>query len=175
MAVRIGTVADAASVHQIWTLAKTEPVNGLDAWYPGGVPNWTQAQVELWLQPPFTTRISRVSNEDRVFITTIPRPLPYPHPQAGEPGEQLELWIARPSLTDARFKASTKELLIAWWADLQARAVGWGWGWNVGNYPAKTETLFQRMRTVGMTVTNIDGRRLVAMPPSDAVPKLATV
>ena len=172
MATRLLTLADEAKYAALYELARVDLTSGLATFWPEGAPPLNPGTVAEWITR-FRSWGSFSGTTLRGAVTARSAPID------GEAGNELYIWITLPSLTTTAFKTVSKELLTAWWTAIQAEGVPWGWGMNVMTYPTKTETLFARMITVGMSVETrtINARqwRIVKMQPTDALTKLVLV
>lgn len=160
------TVADAAACKAMHDAA----IPDIQAFWPGTVDSFDlatwQALVGMggWKSSTGSTM--------RSFIITPRRQEPLTSMDA----EEMFIWIAPTSLSNAAFAAATRELMNVWFNDLVARGIPRWWSRNVMAYPTRTENWFQGCITRGgMPVTVVDGWRIVVMDPALAIMRLALV
>ncbi len=143
------------------------------AFWPGPVRALTATEMTA-LITQFGGWVSLSGTTRRAFIITRQHGI-----DGVENASEMWMWISNPALTAANFKAASKELIQAWWTDLQTRAVAIGWGLHVQQYPPTTEAVIQdwitRLGIVFETRPDADGYpwRLVKMSPQLALTKVA--
>lgn len=170
MSVRPLLVADRAAMRTFWNNNRA----GIAAAWPGGASLLSAADVVALFTQPGALNLGSFNGATMRGICASKsaigqRLLP------GETAEEIWLWLVSSGLSDVDHRVVIEEMLNGWWANLNSRGVTWGIGRNPPVYPARMETLFQKMIQAGMPVTVENGYRIVRMRPADAVAALGVL
>lgn len=167
MTTRSLVVADRAIVRTLFNNNRA----GIAAAWPGGAQTFTLAEMAPVFELPGAVNIGSFNGSTLRGIIAS-RPVNDSRLLPGQTAEAIWLWLTDSGLSLTDFRAAFAELMLAWWTNLQGRDVTFGIGRNPMVYPARMETLFQKMIQAGMPVEIEEQWRIVRMRPAHAIPAL---